>query len=654
MLINSIELPEHVARGYEFLSNLDDTPDRTLRGLKKVNIFIGPNNSGKSRLLRSLFHDLDGITFQPDIEHYNEALTLYREAYNSVTSLKADHQKFHSGFADTVKFPLIEPSDWILAENAHQLSTLKDYLFTIDSDKVRQKMNHEPGRIVEMNSLRHVELIEGAVKSVIKNLEQIDPELLQIHRFIRLYIPTLRGLRRLVTDQNQEPIASQAQDLYQETVQQSYFPSKADIGIKREIFTGYSLYESIRMLKNGSEEQQDALKDFEKLLSEFFDGRPVSLNPNYTTPGVVWIKVGNEKSRQIFNLGDGLQHLVILLFPIFQRRQEKILYFIEELELFLHPGLQRALISIFTGDRFPKLQVFIATHSNHLLDMTLDYEKLAVYRSSRLNGDAAPNGDQGFLVKKLTGRDMSVLEDLGVKNSSVFLTNCTIWVEGITDRHYIRAYLRLYLQDQSNISQTRKFREDTHYSFVEYGGANMSHWSLSAGDEAIGLPDSINIENLCGPAFLVMDNDGVKKDEAHQNIINILGEARTHRTIGKEIENSLSPNVIAKILLSSDLKKISPLPPPEEVLGSVARLSKASSGKLPGMGVILDGILAQYNLPPKYADPKSKTGSLKSGLKKSFCHNAVRVMDELGMSSLSDEGRALAAKIITFIEKQNS
>ena len=83
-----------------------------------------------------------------------------------------------------------------------------------------------------------------------------------------------------------------------------------------------------------------------------------------------------------------------------------------------------------------------------------------------------------FTIENLSEGDNRALELLGVRNSSVFLTNCTIWVEGITDRHYLRHYLKLYAEEHKDDSDFEDFKEDYHYSFVEYGGNNITHWSF--------------------------------------------------------------------------------------------------------------------------------------------------------------------------------
>ena len=79
-----------------------------------------------------------------------------------------------------------------------------------------------------------------------------------------------------------------------------------------------------------------------------------------------------------------------------------------------------------------------------------------------------------------------LLKELGVQNSSVFLTNATIWVEGITDRLYLRAYMKKYLselkrsdtsKDKEKFLKYSQLKEDIHYSFVEYQINHSSHFT---------------------------------------------------------------------------------------------------------------------------------------------------------------------------------
>jgi len=79
--IKEIKLPDE---NYSFLNN-SESPENRIRFLSKLNIFVGENNSGKSRLLRSLLsNELDYIPDSSFIEDYN----------NFVESLKKDFESY--------------------------------------------------------------------------------------------------------------------------------------------------------------------------------------------------------------------------------------------------------------------------------------------------------------------------------------------------------------------------------------------------------------------------------------------------------------------------------------------------------------------------------------------------------------------------------
>src|ERR1700745_3947929 len=58
-----------------------------------------------------------------------------------------------------------------------------------------------------------------------------------------------------------------------------------------------------------------------------------------------------------------------------------------------------------------------------------------------------------------------------------------------------------------------RYKQDLHYSFVEYGGSNITHWSFFT-DDAPTV-----VERLCGKLLLIADKDGSgnsAKVERHQ------------------------------------------------------------------------------------------------------------------------------------------
>ena len=93
--------------------------------------------------------------------------------------------------------------------------------------------------------------------------------------------------------------------------------------------------------------------------------------------------------------------------------------------------------------------------------------------------DKKSNDDKPFSIEQCNNGDVSLLNELGIRNSSVFLSNCSIWVEGITDRLYLKHYLDLYIVSHKDAI---KFRENIDYTFIEYGGSNITHFNFFADD----------------------------------------------------------------------------------------------------------------------------------------------------------------------------
>ena len=115
-----------------------------------------------------------------------------------------------------------------------------------------------------------------------------------------------------------------------------------------------------------------------------------------------------------------------------------MIFFLNTVKKGIRGELQRKLLNAYCdSDEFKNTQVFVTTHSNHLLDLTLDFNNLcSIFSFER-------KSDKEFIIKNVTP-NKEVLELLGARSSSVFLSNCVIWVEGITDRLYIRKFLELY------------------------------------------------------------------------------------------------------------------------------------------------------------------------------------------------------------------
>lgn len=544
--------------GYRCFDNEDRPFDpMRLEGLGKINVFVGANNSGKSRLIRGIAR-AKKIVFEPSegIQFLGVPFRVFHRLFDLLLGKTKSMQQYginqmiaNLGWGNYVRRVDNTGINGLAVDPNPGNSKLSNAL------ELLQSLANDAGRNARGSAWQEViPPLESALASVERALE-IETAAQQIQR---VYIPTLRTMRELGS-----------KDLLINRTSLDYKMEAKDI------FTGQSLYADVERLLRGDLKDREHLRSFEKWISEvFFDDRPVALIPRHDHTTLT-VKIGNEPEKAIHDLGDGIQSLLILTFPLFRWRDKHVLAFIEEPELFLHPWLQRVFLETLS-QRFPKHQYFLTTHSNHFLDLTLDVDDVSVYTLEKhvdLPADVS-EAQVKFHVHQVSRDQRKPLELLGVRNSSVLLSNCTIWVEGVTDRRYIAHWLKLY---QSNLSKqegkSKVFKEDFHYSFVEYGGGNITHFSFLDDDEE-PTEKRILVDRLCAKLFLITDADvdpisrkrGAKTEnstppagdeqpssdpkQSRKALLAKRLDDRYYCLESREIENLLSPKVLQSVLIA--------------------------------------------------------------------------------------------------------
>jgi hypothetical protein len=597
-----------------------------LDGLAPITIFVGANNSGKSRLMRELFKIQAPVKIKQCIKasdgnEINLGTTIV-DLLSSVSSLRS------------------VPCErgWIVESDREEIGA---YLAQLENKLNQAERNRAWGEADVLRDLQS-ELLRLDIEKPLSGIQPVR----------RCYLPMLRGMRPPLKPDMPDLINERDNDWYQHRTNHDYF-SGADrkvekVGFgKQKIFTGLGLYGDLRSrLLAKTQAIRESVRIYEQFLSShFFTGQEIILIPvEEGNNDVVHIRIGDKDERPIYDLGDGMQSLIICTYPIVTEAEPGSLFFLEEPDLCMHPSLQRTFLDVLkTYHRKMGHQFFITTHSNHLLDLLEDNELVSIFSFSEIADRAPGSSDQSqadsaansqsskpkpsFRIRPSNLRDRQTLLELGVRPSATYLANSTIWVEGVSDGAYLRAYMQAFVHylnvrgngwGQSLAQRLAQYKEDRHYAFVEYSGANLKHFSFEDGvcDNA-QVEDSSNrltsVPDLCARSIVVADGDigDAGKGDRKESFAAQLGD-RFIWLPGKEIENMI-PEALMRDQVRRDNPKIETTSP-----GLVDGISYENYYRAEnGVGAYLSSLGL---VKPKY-DENGSSGTLSSHMKGKWASN---------------------------------
>jgi len=263
----------------------------------------------------------------------------------------------------------------------------------------------------------------------------------------------------------------------------------------------------------------------------------------------IFLSEENKGDIRLSESGSSLKSVFIILATLRlagnldKRNWQKTVLCLEEPENNLHPALLRRLLD-FVASRRSELgfTLLITTHSPVAIDWSTRRADSQVIHIRHDGEEATAN------IATRYEDNCSILDDLDIRASDILQANGVIWVEGPTDRLYLRSWIETYSNGE--------LKEGTHFTIMYYGGKLLSHLKFSPPKEAEQL---ISILSINRNSAVVIDSDrhpgsGGKKPRMRLNATKsrIKSEVEDNNgvvwiTEGREIENYIPQDILEKI-----------------------------------------------------------------------------------------------------------
>lgn len=260
--------------------------------------------------------------------------------------------------------------------------------------------------------------------------------------------------------------------------------------------------------------------------------------PNANAGNELRLSIDGETDVLVENLGAGVREVVAVAFSALSGSGPTVLC-IEEPENCLHPTAARRLIQSLA--RRTEVQLIVSTHSASVVNSNphtvINVERRGTTSTCRTVADARAR--------------FRAVTQLGHSPADLVLAYCSLWVEGPSDRLYLKAWLE----------NVHGLEEGIDYSMMFYGGALGANVGISSDPDDEQL--FAEIRPLCRRTAVVADSDqdraGAKRKK---HVLRWLEEAKDDpdalvlTTPFREVENCLPLEVANRRLKAKNLKAI--------------------------------------------------------------------------------------------------